>query len=99
MNSFSLKKIGAISNLQKIAQEMDQFLSGVFLAIRKDTLVKNKILLGTEDSEFRQLEIDGVIIEIRAFDTAYFEIYSDDYTLIKSISDHYHMEIQKSLYQ
>jgi len=92
--SFSLKKMGSISSLKKIANKTEQFWSGVFLAIKSEiNIKKHPIMLGTEDPEFRIINLDGIIIEIRAFDTSHFEILSEDIELIKKIAVNYHVKI------
>lgn len=94
-NSFFLTEIGDVSLLKQFLMNVDQFSSGVFLALRKEIFAKNNLMaLRTEDPEYRSLNINGVILEIRAFDTSYFEIYSDDSELIKQISNNYHVEIK-----
>ena len=96
-SSFFLKKIGNLSTLKNLAKEVDQFLFGVFIAIQKDyEFSDNSLQVDTEDDRFRPLGIEGVIIEIRAFDTSYFEIYSDDYQLIRKIADKYSTPILTS---
>jgi hypothetical protein len=91
---YLLKKIGDIAQLKKLVSQIDQFLSGVFIAISKDVLiVDNTIDLATLDPEFRSLDIEGVMIEIRAFDTSYLEIYSNHYELMKRIANQFHADI------
>src|ERR1700689_580017 len=77
---FRLKKIGNNSSMINLCENIDQFLSGVFIAIREENekLQCPDLRVGTEDEQFRSLNLEGVIIEIRAFDTSYFELYSDD---------------------
>ncbi|MES2273048.1 MAG: hypothetical protein V4487_02520 [Chlamydiota bacterium] len=43
--------------------------------------------ISTEDEQFRALDFNGILIEIRAFDTSFFEIYSEDEGVIKKISN------------
>ena len=94
MNSFELKRIGNFSAMEKIAQETDQFRSGVFLAIRADITIKADVVeVGALDPQFEPRDLEGVLIEIRAFDSAYFEVYSDNYDLMKKISNNYKVEI------
>jgi hypothetical protein len=40
----------------------------------------------TEDEQFRPLNLEGVLLEIRAFDTSFFEIYSEDGNLIQALA-------------
>ena len=84
-----LKKIGTDVSLIKICSEIDQFLSGVFLAIKDEFSSRDldKIEISTEDEQAREINIKGVLLEIRAFDTSFFEICSDDELLIKNLSD------------
>lgn len=92
-NSFKLKKIGDISLFKKEIEEVDQFLSGVFLAFLKELPDFESIEVETEDPEFRSLEIENIVIEIRAFDTSYFELYTDDVEIANIISDHFHVPV------
>ncbi len=90
-------KIGDSGELKKQSSKVSQFLSGVFIARKNEILWPENIQIGTENLTFRSLEINDIILEIRAFDTTYFEIYSDDYELIKKISTHYRSEIESSI--
>lgn len=89
-------KIGNSYDLKKESSKVVQFLSGVFIASEKNILWPKSLKIGTEDL-FRPIEMNGIILEIRAFDTSYFEIYSDDYELIKKIATHYKSEIESSI--
>lgn len=57
------------------AKQVEQFLSGVFIAISVDTKIDwiNQIAPITETDEIMQIKASE--LEIRAFDTSYFEIY------------------------
>ncbi|MDN3506643.1 MAG: hypothetical protein P0S96_05390 [Simkaniaceae bacterium] len=78
-----LQRIGADSELIEYCSKVDQFLSGVFLCIDSRYTSQNfqEIALETEDPPFRPIDCEGVLLEIRAFDTSYFEIYSEDQEL------------------
>ncbi len=89
-------KIGTSYDFKKESNKVFQFLSGVFIASEKDISWPNSLKIGTEDL-FRPIEMNGIILEIRAFDTAYFEVYSDDYELIKRIATHYKSEIESTI--
>ena len=89
-------KIGTSYDLKKESGKVVQFLSGVFIASEKDIFWPKSLKLGTEDL-FRPIEMNGIILEIRAFDTSYFEVYSDDYELIKKIATHYKSEIERNI--
>ena len=88
LDSCFLKIIGSDLSLIEICSKIDQFLSGVFFAIENDCLNQNleKIKINTEDEQFRELNINGILVEIRAFDTSFFEVYTTNKTLIKKIS-------------
>jgi len=96
IDSFQLRKIGDNFSLMNLCRNIDQFLSGVFLAVKeKNQNVKcHDFNIGTEDEQFRPLSIDGVLLEIRAFDTSYFELYSDDIFLMEKISKIYKIKIE-----
>ena len=78
------KYAGISEDIIKLVYGVDQFFSGVFLAFTKfqgEILVKE---FSTEDPEFRDIGV--ALLEIRAFDTSYFEIYSNDFHLIQELS-------------
>lgn len=85
IDSFGLKKIGDDSSLINLCENINQFLSGAFIAVREknQNLKCSDLCVGTEDKRFRLLDLEGVLIEIRAFDTSYFELYSENEVLMK----------------
>lgn len=91
INSFKLRGIGGSNSLINLCENIDQFLSGIFIAVKE----KNRDLkclglrLETEDMPFRSINLEGILIEIRTFDTSYFELYSDDAGLMKRLSEMY----------
>lgn len=96
VDSLRLKKIGANASLITLCEDINQFLSGVFIAVREinQNLKCPDLCIGTEDEQFRSLDLDGILIEIRAFDTSYFELYSEDPALMKKLSNIYNIEIE-----
>ena len=64
-------------DLDALCDQVDQFLSGIFLAvpahIRDPRLFTDAV---TEDEP--SADLGDAIVEIRAFDTSYFEIYTAD---------------------
>ena len=77
------QKIGSTEELLEFVKKVDQFLSGVFLAFPVD---KGDVLsesFYTEDEPYRS--IGEAILEIRPFDTSYFEVYSYRKELIKKL--------------
>lgn len=96
VDSFRLKKICNNSHLMNLCENIDQFLSGVFIAIKESekNLKLQNLCAGTEDDQFRFLDLNGVLIEIRAFDTSYFELYSENIELIEILSKIYNVKIE-----
>ena len=98
-DSFSIEKLGSDSSLIQLCSETDQFLSGVFIAVNVEYAEQEikDIELGTEDEEFRPLNMRGVLIEIRAFDTFYFEIYSENEKIIRELGKKLDLDEMKVL--
>ena len=98
LNSSFLKEINGDTRLMQICSQIDQFLSGVFIAVDAEFSVKdiNVLEVGTEDEKFRALPINGVLLEIRAFDTSFFVIYSEKENIIKDLANKFKVEILKS---
>ena len=78
-----LHRIGTTKDVICLVSEAEQFLSGVFVAFADDILGQD-IELATEDERFR--EIPNALLEIRAFDTSYFEVYSHDEKIISYLA-------------
>lgn len=95
INSFQLRKIGDDHSLVNLCENIEQFLSGVFIAVKEknQNFKCSELLAGTEDEPFRALNLDGILIEIRAFDTSCFEAYSDNLILIENLSKIYKIKI------
>lgn len=93
--SFQLRKIGDSHSLINLCENIDQFLSGVFIAVKEknQNFKRSELRVGTEDEQFRSLNLDGILIEIRAFDTSYFEVYSDNRILMEKLSKIYKINI------
>ena len=93
LNDIKLNLIGSDSQFVKYCSGVEQFIWGVFLCVNINFSSQNMqdVELETEDEPFRSISCDGVLMEIRAFDTSYFEIYSEDVVLIKKISRTYHI--------
>jgi hypothetical protein len=64
--------VGSARELQLRAARTSQFVSGVFLGTRIDNDLRAGAEWCTEDDPFRELQ--GAQVEIRAFDTTYFDI-------------------------
>ncbi|NET47730.1 MAG: hypothetical protein F6K09_03195 [Merismopedia sp. SIO2A8] len=68
--------IGNIENLARFATQIDQFLSGIFLAVPSYISPIWNRSFDTEDEPTHDL--GDAILEIRAFDTSYFELYTSN---------------------
>ena len=89
INGFRLNLIGTDQQLVEYCSKITQFIWGVFLCINSGYSSQDfrGIELATEDEPFRSIPGDGILVEIRAFDTSYFEIYSEDEKIIKELSE------------
>jgi hypothetical protein len=92
------RKVGNTRDMIAICQHVPQFLSGVFSALSKDAGDQLKDVgdqfgegFETDDESFR--DIGDAVLEIRAFDTSWFEIYANDYDLIRLIAEKFQVKI------
>lgn len=97
IKGIQLNVIGNDLQFIEYCSEIEQFIWGIFLCIDNDFSHQNirGIELETEDKPFRFITCDGILIEIRAFDTTYFAIYSEDRVLIEKISIIFNVEIEE----
>ncbi|MBA3814966.1 MAG: hypothetical protein H0X29_00280 [Parachlamydiaceae bacterium] len=88
LNNIQLNPTGTDSEFIQYCSGIDQFIWGVFLCIDANLSSQNIqiVELETEDEPFRSISWNGVLLEIRAFDTSHFEIYSEDIKTIEMIS-------------
>lgn len=91
LSGFQLKSIGSDEQFVSYCLNISQFIWGVFLCFSKIFLPSNisNVELGTEDEPFRSIPCNGVLIEIRMFDTSYIEVYSEDGDMLKKISNNF----------
>ena len=71
-------EICIISNTNELLlkiRKVNQFYSGVFIAIGRDIRRLPKSIPETDEEE--GIQIEESVLEIRAFDTSYFEVYSN----------------------
>jgi hypothetical protein len=96
VNNIQLNRIGDDLHFIEYCSEIEQFIWGVFLCIDSKFSSQNiqDVELETEDDPFRSIACDGILIEIRAFDTTYFEIYSEDMELMEKLSKLYNIQIE-----
>lgn len=78
------RKVGTIENLINLAKCVNQFQSGIFILIPTDHSEIMNIKYRTEDIRFRDL--GDALLEIRALDTSFFVIYSNDLNFINTVS-------------
>ena len=97
LNDIHLNVIGADLQFIEYCSSIEQFIWGEFLCIDSNYSAQNihGLELETEDEPFRSIPCAGIIIEIRTFDTSYFEIYSECMVLIKKIAELYDVKIEE----
>lgn len=86
-----LTLIGSDFLFSRFCSEIESFYSGVFLCIDakfSSQDIQNIELEATDDS-FRPINLDGVLLEIIAFDASCFEIFSEDKKLIDALLSHF----------
>lgn len=77
--------IGSEQEMLLFASSVEQFLSGVFLLMPNNSYESFfQYQFFTEDLPFR--DIAPAVVEIRAFDTSYFELYSYQITTLSNIA-------------
>jgi hypothetical protein len=88
LQGFQLKPIGTDLQFTQYCSRINQFIWGVFVCIDSNSSFQDiqSVELKTEDEQFRSIALNGIFVEIRAFDTSYFEIYSEDEKILERIS-------------
>jgi len=96
LKDVQIKKIGTDSEFIEYCREVDQFIWAVFLCIDSNFLSQNiqGIEIETEDKPFRPINVNGALMEIRAFDTTHFALYFDNVDLAEKISKIYCVKIE-----
>jgi len=96
LNNIQLREIGTDLQFIEYCSEIEQFMWGVFVCVDKNFSSQNiqDIELETEDKPFRSINAKGVLMEIRTFDTTYFELYSEDIQLMNKLSKIFQAEIE-----
>jgi len=97
LNNIQLSQIGTDLQFIEYCSKIEQFIWGEFLCVSNSfsTQCFKHIELETEDAPFRQIDCRGILLEIRAFDTAYFEVYTENLELIIKLSKLYNAEIDR----
>lgn len=86
MQGFTSHKVGDVNDVVDLCKKVDQFKSGVFYQIAGGNKPA-KEELSTEDEEFRI--IPNAVLEIRAFDTTYFEVYTSNELVVNALRSRY----------
>lgn len=97
VGSYHPSLLGTDSQFIEFCSQIHQFIWGDFLCIESSFSSQDLqgVELGTEDEPFRPLNCNGTLLEIRAFDTSYFEIYSEDLVLMQKFSTAFSVEIEE----
>ena len=72
--------------LGDVCARVDQFLSGIFLAVPSD-LSQPRLHLEAETEDEPSSDIGDALVELRAFDTSYFEIYTPSLGLAENLQN------------
>lgn len=80
--------------LDSLCARTDQFLSGIFLAVPFD-VSQPKLHLDTKTEDEPSSDLGDALLEIRAFDTSYFEIYSALPALAERLHQLFGVEVEQ----
>lgn len=93
-------RLWAVGSDQKFIEDcavIDQFIWGVFLCVSVEYAHQTECVeLETEDKQFRPIELNGVLLEIRAFDTTFFEIFTEDLDLATRMAEVYDVPVEST---
>jgi hypothetical protein len=70
-------RVGDSHQLVDLFQKVDQFLRGVFIAVKAE-VVDPQLRTDVDTEDPVSVDLGDAIVEIRAFDTSYFEIITRD---------------------
>jgi hypothetical protein len=88
----SLTRIGESQELIECLRQVDQFLRGVFLAVKAEvTEPKFRPDMDTEDPI--DADLGSAVVEIRAFDTAYIEVITSDKWIADFVAETFGVQI------
>lgn len=82
--------------LRDACARVDQFMSGIFLAVPRN-LSQPKLTLDAVTEDEPSSDIGDALLEIRAFDTSYFEIYTPLPELAERLQHLFKVEVEQSL--
>jgi len=88
-----LHKVGNSEDFANLLVGTDQFQSGVFLVSRISS-PRFRANPTTEDTHL--VDLGDADVEIRAFDTTYFEVYSRDLDLLERLSNTYGVDLYEA---
>lgn len=79
--------------LREVCARVDQFLSGIFLAV-PSSLSHPRLNLDAVTEDEPSLGLGDALLEIRAFDTSYFEVYTPLLALAQRLHDSFDIEFE-----
>jgi hypothetical protein len=94
----ALFRVGDIREFKEACGQVEQYLTGVFLAVPsagENTLWR--CAFNTEDPPFRDL--GKAVLEIRAFDTTYFEVYAVERSLLEPLASRFNVPIEDRVWK
>lgn len=96
LNNVQPNRIGSDVKFIKYCSGIEQFIWGVFLCIDNHFSYQHlgEVETATEDEPFRSINCEGILMEIRTFDTTFFEMYSENLELITKIAHLYDVTIE-----
>lgn len=81
--------------LGSVCAQVDQFLSGIFLAVPSG-VSQPKLHLDAKTEDEPSADLGDALLEIRAFDTSYFEIYTPLPALAERLHQLFGVEVEQS---
>jgi hypothetical protein len=82
--------------LRDACARVDQFMPGIFLAVPHN-LSQPKLKLDAVTEDEPSSDLGDALLEIRAFDTSYFEIYTPSPELAERLRHLFNVEVEQSL--
>jgi hypothetical protein len=87
--------IGGDQEFIEYSMNIDQFIWGDFICIdHTKVLINGSVEIETEDDPFRPIDLEGILLEIRTFDTTFIAVYSENLSFLKKIADKYPGDIE-----
>lgn len=87
INGYQPFYVGTTEKLIQASSQINQYFSGIFLAVSQKVKAPIWGVRSFETEDEPTDALGDAILEIRAFDTTYFEIYSSDLSVLKLLCD------------